>query len=116
MTAADQEIERTNNTVKPTLAQLRERYPHAREAVLAALSILLEDESISAEHAKARAKELGVRITAASVSSAKRLLGQMDVPTASQPATTAPTAATRRTPRPRVAEPAKDAEALIKGV
>jgi len=62
------------------LEQLRARYKHVRPPILAALSLLLNDETISVDDAKAQAALHGVRITAASVSAARRLLGRMDAP------------------------------------
>jgi hypothetical protein len=96
------------------LEQLRARYKHVRPPVLAALNILLHDENISIDDAKAQASLHGVRITAASVSAARTLLSRMDgPPTPVAPTTTsAPTRALRR---PRPPEKGLDAETLVRG-
>ncbi|HEX5050807.1 MAG TPA: hypothetical protein VFZ65_03460 [Planctomycetota bacterium] len=104
------------------LEQLRARYKHVREPILVALNILLHDPNIALDDAKAQAAVHGVKITAASVSGAQRLLSRMD----GEPATTAPTVPTtvadqktgrsRPARRTRPAEGAVDAEALIRQV
>jgi len=62
------------------LEQLRARYKHVRPPVLAALNILVHDQNISMDDAKAHASLHGVRITAASVAAAGTLLSRMDGP------------------------------------
>ena len=62
------------------LAQLRARYKHVREPILVALNILLHDENVALEDAKARAAMRGAKITAASVNAAQRLLARQDEP------------------------------------
>src|SRR5262245_48502482 len=105
----------TSDSWAAQLEQLRARYKHVRPPVLAALNILIHDQNISIDDAKAQAALHGVRITAASVAAARTLLSRMDgLPTAVAPTTTsAPTRAPRR-PRPQ--EKAVDAEALIKNL
>lgn len=110
----------TTDTWAAQLDQLQARYKNLRPAVLAAVNVLLHDENISDEDAKARAAAHGVRITAASLNAARTVLSKMDTTTNSgstttTAATTAPAAATTRR-RVRVVEPAVDAEALIKQV
>ena len=61
------------------IEQLRTRYKHVRPPVLAALNILINDQNISVDDAKAQADQRGVRITAASINAAKTLLSRMDV-------------------------------------
>src|SRR5262245_43401006 len=60
------------------LEQMRARYKHVRPPILAALNILLHDQNISLDDAKAQADLHGVRITAASVAAARTLLSRMD--------------------------------------
>jgi Asp-tRNA(Asn)/Glu-tRNA(Gln) amidotransferase A subunit family amidase len=111
MTATD--TAPTTDTWTAQLEQLRARYKHVRPPVLAALNILIHDQSISIDDAKAQASLHGVRITAASVSAARTLLSRMDGPTPVAPTTTsAPTRAPRRS---RAAEKAVDAETLVRG-
>jgi len=91
------------------LDELKARYKHVREPVLAALNILLHDKSIELADAKAQAQMHGIRITAASVDAARRLMARMDAPEP-KPARKAP-ASTRRP-----ATTATDPEALIRGL
>ncbi|HEX6813995.1 MAG TPA: hypothetical protein VF384_20395 [Planctomycetota bacterium] len=104
----------TTDSWAAQLEQLRARYKHVRPPVLAALNIMIHDQNISIDDAKAQASVHGVRITAASVAAARTLLSRMDgPPTPVAPTTTsAPTRAPRR---PRVPEKAVDAEALVRG-
>lgn len=95
------------------LDQLRSRYKHVRPPVLAALNILVNDENISVDDAKARADLHGIRITAASLNAARTLLSRMDTRTTA-PFPTAPVPA-REPKRPRAAEKTVDAEALVRG-
>jgi hypothetical protein len=118
----------TATTSSPThawtqqLEQLRGRYRHLRPAVLAALNILIQDENITVDDAKARADLHGVRIAAASMNAARTVLSRMDAQTtaSSAPAAGAPASPSpspeRATRRARAAEAPLDAEALIRGV
>lgn len=79
-----------HRTTEPLLAtdtwadqfeQLRARYKRVREPILAALIILLHEQGhhgLTVDDAKAQATLHGVKITAASVSAAQRLLSRMD--------------------------------------
>jgi hypothetical protein len=96
------------------LAQLRSRYKHVREPILVALNVLLHDQNVSLDDAKARASLHGVKITAASVSAAQRLLSRMNERPA--PTTSGMTAAKRASRRVRATDPGVDAEALIRQV
>jgi len=101
------------------LEQLRTRYKHVREPILVALQILIANPEIALDDAKAKAAAHGVRITAASVSAAQRLLSRMDVaPVAREDALPKPTvpAKAKRDRRPRTTDGGVDAEALIRGV
>jgi hypothetical protein len=101
------------------IEQLRGRYRHLRPAVLAALNILISDENVSVEDAKARADLHGVRITAASLNAARTVLSRMDAPATAEPARAAhaPASSPARAPRrPRATEAPLDADALIRGV
>jgi hypothetical protein len=103
------------------LEQLRARYRHVRPPILAALNILILDPSISIEDAKARAALHGVRITAASMASARTLFSRMDSQTLPAAATNAgpvtnTVASTKReTRRARQTDAGIDAEALVRG-
>src|SRR5262245_19090374 len=113
MTATDHEA-KTTALPNVSLEDLKARFSNVREPILVALHILILEPSISLETAKETAKSYGVRITAASVAAAQRLLERMnDVPPAPV-ATAAPTPAARPARRPRAAEPAQDPEALIR--
>ena len=105
----------TTDTWTQQLAQLKTRYKHVREPVLVALNILMHDQNIALEDAKAQANLHGVRITAASVNAARTLLSRMDSPVVATPtAKSEPTTPVRSARRARVAEPA-DAEVIIRG-
>src|SRR5690606_34369767 len=58
--------------------ELKTRYPKVREPIVAALATLMQDPDIDAEHAKAVAAANGIRITAASIAAAQRLLSRQD--------------------------------------
>lgn len=89
--------------------ELKARYKHVREPVLVALNILLHDADIALPDAKAQAQMHGVRITAASVDAARRLMERMEAP---EPKLV------RKTPAPsrRPASSGNDPEALIRGL
>jgi len=103
-----------SDTWATQLEQLRARYRHVRPPILAALNVLMHNENISNDEAKAQAALHGVKITAASISAAQRLLSRQD----GVPATPAPTPAAPAPRRPaRRAQPTGipfDAEALIR--
>jgi len=99
--------------------KLKARYPKVREPIVMALHILMHDPKIASDDAKAQAKLHGVRITAASLSAAQRLLSRQDDGDGAEApkARKAPAAAkTGRQRRPRAAGKDVDAEALIKQV
>src|SRR5262249_62180241 len=101
MTATDHEAKTTTTAPNVSLEDLKARFSNVREPILVALHILLQEPSIPLETAKATAKSHGVRITAASVAAARRLLERMDTeaPAAAAPAPTP--APTRPPPPPR---------------
>ena len=93
---------------------LKARYPRVREPILVALHILTQNPDIALADAKAQAALHGVRITAASVSAAQRLLSRQDG--APAPETPKPTVTAKpATPRTRRATRA-DAPLDIEGV
>jgi len=99
--------------------KLKARYPKVRTPIVMALHILMHDPKIASDDAKAQAKLHGVRITAASLSAAQRLLSRQDDGDGAEApkARKAPAAAkTGRVRRPRAAGKDMDAEALIKQV
>jgi hypothetical protein len=98
------------------LEQLRVRYKHVRPAVLAALNVLVHDENISLDDAKAQATLHGVRITAASVNAARTLLSRMDAAPATKSPAAPASAPTRAPRRARVKEIPFDTEALVRSV
>ena len=103
------------------LGHLKSRYRHVREPILVALNILLHDQSIALDDAKAQAVLHGTRITAASVNAAKTLLAKMDAQDIAagaqrEPAVPPTTRPARPARRPRAADTHVDAEALIRGV
>jgi hypothetical protein len=59
-------------------AKLQLRYPKVREPIVAALTALIQNPGIDVDHAKAVAAANGMRITAASVAAAERLLSRQD--------------------------------------
>jgi len=56
--------------------ELKSRYPKVREPIVAALATLMQDPDIDPEHAKAVAAANGIRITAASIAGAQRVLAR----------------------------------------
>ena len=109
------------DTVTDAFEALQARYPKVRKPIVMALHILTQNPGISLDDAKARAEMSGIRITAASVSAAQRLLSRQDGPTpaASGEQIGAPagkaTPAPRRTRGPRSADTPLDVEDLIRG-
>jgi hypothetical protein len=116
MTATDHEAKTTTTAPHVSLEDLKSRFSNVREPILVALHILLQEPSIPLETAKTTAKAYGVRITAASVAAARRLLERMDTeaPAPAVPAATTP--ATRPARRSRAAEPAQDTDALVRAL
>jgi hypothetical protein len=101
------------------LEQLRARYKHVRPPILAALNILIHDQNIALDDAKAHANLHGVRITAASMAAARTLWSRMDAraDASAVPATPSATGAPDRVPRrPRGSERVLDAEDLVRGL
>ena len=103
-------------------AKLQLRYPKVREPILAALTALMQNPGIDVDHAKAVAAANGVRITAASVGAAERLLSRQDRHDEPQAAMRPTVPATPAAAHPgsgrrqRVQAHDVDAEALIKQV
>lgn len=101
---------------------LKTRYPKVREPIVMALHILMQNPNITLDDAKAQAALRGVRITAASVSAAQRLLSRQDgdvppkTPKPPKDPTTAPAPQTGPVRRRRAPAKEVDAEALIRGV
>lgn len=99
------------------LDQLQARYKHVRLPILAALNILRHAPEVSTDDAKMEAARHGVRITAASIAAAQRLLARA---ADAEPTQTAPAkgdvTSSRPARRARGADPTVDAEALIRGV
>ena len=103
-------------------ADLKARFPKVREPILVALHILTHNPDIEIDDAKAQAALRGVRITAASLNAAQRLLSRQDgAPAAAAAPARArrngTVAATKPQPRrPRATKPDVDADALIRDV
>ena len=116
MTTAASTHDSNTATWNAQFAALKTRYPHVRDAILTALHIVSQNPSIAVDDAKAQAKLLGTRITAASVSAAQRLMSRQDrlpAATANKAGTTAPQRPARRA---RPTDTAFDTEALVRGV
>lgn len=95
---------------------LRARYPKVREPIVVALHILQQNPDIALDDAKAQAALHGVRITAASVSAAQRLLSRQDdapAPKAAPAAVVTPPAKPR-TRRAAKAEVPVDIEGVVR--
>jgi hypothetical protein len=105
----------TSDSWTDQLNQLKAKYRHVRPAILAALTVLLHNESVTLEDAKAQAAARGFRVTAASINGARTLLEKMDAPpTAATTATLAVPAVPRPPRRPRAPQPPLDAEGMIR--
>ena len=122
LTETDTETTTTANTWTEAFETLKSRYPKVREPIVMALHILMQNPDIALDDAKAQAALHGVRITAASVTAAQRLLSRQDgdeAPKAARTPKAAPTPAatpTGRVRRPRTPVQNLDTEALIKSV
>lgn len=101
------------DTWNQEIANLKARYKTASPAILTALNILLHDQNISVEDAKAQANLRGTKITTASISAAKVLLSRMDALPPLSPAASASSAPSRPR-RPRATDAPADAEALVR--
>src|SRR5687768_5387067 len=95
-------------------ANLQSRFPKVKPSILFCLHALQQNPDVTVDDLKAQAGMHGIRVTAASVTAAQRLLSP--TPPASAPTTADATAnaapASQR--RVRIAAPAADAEALIR--
>ena len=114
-TNAATEPESTTTTDWATkFAALQARYPKVREPIVAALLVLMQSPGAELDAAKARAAENGVRITAASVAAARRLLARQDGgPEPAAPEKKIAPAARRGRPARR-GEPNVDVEDLVR--
>jgi len=118
MTATETMTENTT-TWNEQMAALKTRYPYVRDPILAAMNIMTQDPNITIEDTKAQAALHGVRITAASVNAAVKMLATAQasatptVPATAASAEPAPQRQARRVP-PAVGN--LDAEALIRQV
>ena len=93
-------------------ADLKKRFPKVREPIVVGLHILSQEPAVSLEGAKAMAAKHGVRITAASINGARRLLAQNGT-AVERDAEPAPV----RTQRPaRASSPLADAEAMMRTI
>ena len=109
----------TGDNWNAQLAELKARHPSVRDPILAAMNIMAMDPNITIDDAKARAALHGVRITAASVNAAVKMLATSQpsaaptVPATAANAEPAPQRQARRVPQ---AVGNLDAEALIRQV
>jgi hypothetical protein len=100
------------------LKELKTLFPAVRDTILFCFHALTQDPEVEFEDLKERASQNGLRITNASVNGAKRLLANSGESQARAPAANedAEPAAPARARRPRPAQGALDAEALIRGL
>lgn len=104
----------TPKTWIDTFADLQPRFPGTKDSILFCVHALENDAAVELDDLKARASAHGIRVTAASLAAARRLLD----PNQASPATSK-AAGSRKGNRGRPARPRAgdfDPEALIRGV
>ena len=109
----------TTDNWNEQLAELKARHPSVRDPILAAMNIMAMDPNITIDDAKAQAALHGVRITAASVNAAVKMLATSQpsaAPTVPATAANAEPAPQRQARRVPPAAGNLDAEALIRQV
>ena len=97
-------------------AALKTRFPKVRETIVFAFHVLQSNPDIALDDLKAQAELHGIRVTASSVTAARRLLARTSA-TNGATASPAPSPAAetrRRTRRPRATAAQLDVEALIR--
>jgi hypothetical protein len=107
-----------NNPWAENLAAQKARFPNAKDSILFAIAALQDNPDIEIDDLKALASQQGIRVTAATVNAAKRLLDPENATTpvvASAALNPAP-ARERLARRVRAAETPLDANALIQDV
>ncbi|MFO1077097.1 MAG: hypothetical protein U1E73_05160 [Planctomycetota bacterium] len=112
--AAESKTATTTTDWASQLAALQASYPKVREPILAALLVLMQNPGADLDAAKARAAGNGVRITAASVAAARRLLARQDGAPAPAAAAKKSAPAPRRGRPARRTEPSLDIEDLVR--
>ncbi len=112
----------TQPTTAPTddwnaqFAALKARFPKVKDSIVFAFHVLQSNPDIALDDLKAQAKLHGIKVTAASVNAARRLLARTSATdgVAASPARSPAAATPRRTRRPRAAAAPLDVEALIR--
>jgi hypothetical protein len=107
-----------NNPWAENLAAQKARFPNAKDSILFAIAALQDNPGIPIDDLKTLASQQGIRVTAASVNAAKRLIDPENATTpvgAAAGLDSAP-ARERLTRRVRAADAPMDANALIQDV
>ena len=104
-----------NNPWAENLAAQRARFPNAKDSILFAIAALQDNPDIAIDDLKALASQQGIRVTAASVNAAKRLLDPENAttPVVAPAGLNLAPARERLARRVRAAEAPLDANALI---
>jgi hypothetical protein len=107
-----------NNPWAENLAAQKTRFPNAKDSILFAIAALQDNPDIAIDDLKTLASQRGVRVTAASVNAAKRLLDPENAtaPVAAPAGLNPAPARERCARRVRAAEAPLDANALIQDV
>ena len=105
----------TMSTWNAEFAALKARFPHAKDTIVFCVHALMQSPNIGIDDLKSQAALHGLRVTAASVTAARRLMaeGNAQVPAAAPVAAAAPQRQPRRV---RAADAPVDTEALIRQV
>ena len=98
-------------------AALKAKFPKAKDTIVFCIQALQNNPEVDIEDLKAQAVVHNLRVTAASVNAAKRLMAppEVDSDKDSEPAVPKAAPVTRRTRGPRAAETPLDVEDLIRG-
>ena len=104
-----------NNPWAENLAEQKARFPNAKDSILFAIAALQDNPDIAIDDLKALASQQGIRVTAASVNAAKRLLDpeHATTPVVAPAGLNLAPARERLARRVRAAEAPLDANALI---
>ena len=107
-----------NNPWAENLAEQKARFPNAKDSILFAIAALQDNPDIAIDDLKTLASQQGIRVTAATVNAAKRLLDpeHATTPVGAAAGLDSAPARERLTRRVRAADAPLDANALIQDV
>ena len=109
----------TTQTWDAQFQALKATFPRAKDSIVFCVHVLRQNPDIAIEDLKAQAAMHGIKVTAASVNAAQKLMAPAtatSAPTTPAAAPLSPTGSTRPARRVRATKPAVDTEALIRNV